>query len=82
MLSDSIKAGECCLSISSSDMTTVLHCRQRLALVNVEDRTKSRVLTRVVERTANFSCILAIDHIYEFHLRSGVCLQLNSLKKS
>lgn len=48
-------------------MTAVLHFRHVLALVKIEDRTRSQVLIGDVQVTGDFPVSLVTDRIYEFH---------------
>lgn len=69
MLLDTIESG-----ISRQNMTTILHLKPDLAVLNVEDKMRSRVLTGSVQGANHFPASFAMNRIYEFYLSSGVTL--------
>lgn len=57
---------------------TIFHIRPDLALIKLDDCTRSRDLTVVVQGTDGFAASLAMDGMYEFHMKSRMILSPNS----
>lgn len=67
------------LSRLENVVCAILHSWPDLAVVKVEDSSRSQVLTGAVKESTILPASLAMTHMYEFHLRSGVCLRPNSI---
>lgn len=78
---DSIETGKCELDKSCSNMTSVFQFKADQVPIQLEDSTRSQVLTGTVHGVDHFSCIFSDDRMYELQLMFELNLRRNSRSK-